>query len=198
MTSMIQKVIVACESPLAVLLGDDRVLVRASGRSVPINQPVGMEAESPMTTSLDLRWFGYGTSMARKYWTWLAAARRQAERTFLTLDMLFPVFYGGALAASLSWIWVTLDRPFHPAWIVAPLAVILIADWTEQLIDLAQLCQYASVNTGHLDGLWIRLSGCSTTIKLWLTCGLYMSLVDLVVKLIVTLSHRRLVMNVAP
>lgn len=136
-------------------------------------------------------------SHAKGFWSWLKPAGRQAEEKFLIQDLLFPLFYGGALAASLWWVWVTVGRPFHPAWIVAPLAMILTADWTENLIHLAQLRHYVPSNEGRIQSFWIQVSSCATIIKLWLTLGLYVSLVGLVIKLIVSLSERHLVVDAA-
>lgn len=125
------------------------------------------------------------------------AVGREAETRFLLLDLVFPLFYGGALAASLWWVWMTLGRPFHAGWIVAPLVIIVMADWTENLIQLAQLRHYVSSNESRIQDLWIQVSSCATIIKLWLTSGLYVSLIGLVVRMILTLSDRRMVTDVA-
>ncbi len=195
MTSMIFKAFLAVGLPVAVLLGGSWVLSHMSGRACAGDLPT--QTEQGVPKPLNLRWFGYGTEAAMEFWAKLGDAGRQAEKRFLLLDLVFPLFYGGALAASLWWIWVTLGRPFHPAWIVAPLAMILTADWTENLIQLAQLRHYVSSNEGRLQGLWIQISSCATIIKLWLTSGLYVSLVGLVVRMIFTLSDRRLVADAA-
>ena len=71
--------------------------------------------------------------------------------------------------------------------------MILTSDWTENLIHLAQLRHYVSSNEGRIQGLWIQISSCATIIKLWLTSGLYVSLVGLLVRLILTLLDKRLV-----
>lgn len=92
---------------------------------------------------------------------------------------------------------MALGQPFHPAWIVAPLMVITIADWLEHLIQLAQLRHYVSSNEQYVQGLWIQLSGCATIIKLWLTSGLYVSLAGFILKMLFTFSGRRLAGNAA-
>jgi hypothetical protein len=75
--------------------------------------------------------------------------------------------------------------------------MILTADWTEHLIQLAQLRHYLSSNEGRIQNLWIEIYGCATIIKLWLTSGLYMSLVGLAIRLGVTRSDRRLAADAA-
>ncbi|MBA2487120.1 MAG: hypothetical protein H0V35_13710 [Nitrospira sp.] len=154
MASMILIALLAIGFPAAVLLGGSRILSQASGRAA-VNQLTPGEQKAPRP--LNLRWFGYGTETAKGYWSWLKCAGRQAEKRFLLLDLVFPLFHGGALATSLWWVWATFGRPFHPAWIVAPLAMILTADWTENLIHLAQLRHYVSSNEGRIQGLWIQI-----------------------------------------
>lgn len=180
--------------PMAVLLCGDILLSAASGRATALSHiALGKGGE---LKPLNQRWFGYGTDAVKAYWHWLKPAGREAERKFLTLDLLFPFFYGGALAASLSWVWMALEQPFHPAWIVAPLVMIMLADWLENLIQLAQLRHYVSSDEQYVQGVWIQLSSCATLIKLWLTGGLYIALAGLLVKMLFTCSGRRLASHV--
>lgn len=179
--------------PVTLLFGRNQVLSHASGRTDAMNHGCERTGEAP--TPLNLRWFCYGTEAVKAYWSWLKPAGRQAEDTFLTLNLLFPFLYGGALAVSVRWVWMATGRPFHPAWILTPLAIVIVADWTEHLIQLAQLRYYLSPNGRRVQDLWIRMSGCATIIKLWLTSGLYVSLARLVISMIVTYSTRRMMTN---
>lgn len=190
MAPMILKTFLSLGFPLVVLPGDDKVLSRAGGRAAAIDHLTQGKQGEPKP--LNLRWFGYDTNAAKGYWDWLTCVERQAEKTFLTKDVLFPFVYGGALAASLWWVWATVGRPFNPAWIVAPLAMILTADWIEHLIQLAQLRHYVLSNEGRMHNFWIQVSSGTTTITLWLTLGLYVSLAGLVLSMMVSLSDRRL------
>ncbi len=133
-----------------------------------------------------------GTDGARAYWCWLTSGGRQAKSQCLTLDRLFSWLYGGALAASLCWVWMALDQPFHPGWIFAPLVIIMIADWLENLVQAAQLRHYTSPNEQYAKSLWIQLASCSTIMKLWLTSGLYISLAGLILNMLCTFTERRL------
>lgn len=176
--------------PMAVLLCGNDMLSGASGRTAALCQLTDGKQDHPRP--LNQRWFGYGADAVQDYWSWLKPAGRRAEEAFLALDLLFPFLYGGALAASLGWIWMTLGRPFHPAWIIAPLVVITMADWLENLIQLAQLRHYVSSNEQSVQSLWIQLSSLATIIKLWIASGLYVSLAGLVLKMLLTFSGRRL------
>ncbi len=173
-----------------VLLGDDQILPHPSAVASAITQPIpGKQRGAEL---LNLHRLGFGIEAAKRFWSCLNDAGRQAEHTFLTMGVLFSFFYGGALAGSLWWVWMTLGRPFHPAWIVTPLAMILTADWMEHLIQLAQLRHYVPSNEGRIHNFWVQMSSCATMIKLWLTLGLYVSLVGFVLRMILTLSDQRL------
>ena len=167
------------------------MLPHASDPAAALN-PLNAE-EHVLLKPRHLRWFGHGLEAAARYWSWLIGVGQQAGETFQFIDVLFPFVYGGALASSLWWVWTTSGHPFHPAWIAAPLAMILTADWTEHLIQLVQLRHYLPSTEGRIQSLWVRISNCATIIKLWLTFGFYVSLAGLVVRMILTLSDRRLV-----
>ena len=62
---------------------------------------------------------------------------------------------------------------------------------------LAQLRHYMSPNQQYAESLLIRLSGCATIIKLWLTSGLYVTLAGLVLKMLFTFPGRRLASDAA-
>ena len=176
--------------PVEVLLDGNHIPPHPSAVASAMTQPLpGEQKEAEL---LNLHRLGSGMEAAKRFWSWLNDAGRQAGGKFLTMDLLFSFVYGGALAGSLWWVWVKVGHPFHPAWIVAPLAMILTAEWTEHLIQLAQLRHYVSSNQGHTHTFWIQISGCATTIKLWLTLGLYVSLVGFVLRMILTLTDRRL------
>lgn len=176
------KALLAFGFPIAVLVCGDGILSDRSGRAAAIHQLTEGKPNAPRP--INQRWFGYGSDTVKSYWCWLTPEGREAERKFLALDLLFPFFYGGALAASQWWVWMVLERPFHPAWIVAPLVMIMIADWLENLIQLAQLRHYVSSNEQDVQGLWIQVSSCATIVKLWLTSGLYISLAGLILTML--------------
>ena len=195
MAHMTFKVLLSVGFPIAVPFDGEQILPHACGRAGVIDPLI--TGEQGLLAPLHLRWLGNGMDAAKRLWSWLNDAGRETGETFLTMDLLFSFVHGGALAASLSWVWMTLGCPFHPIWIVAPLALTLTADWTEHLIQLAQLRHYLSSNGGRIQSLWIEIYGCATIIKLWLTSGLYMSLLGLAIRLVVTRSDRRLAADAA-
>lgn len=180
---------------LPSLFGEGGMLLRASDRPAAMNSLTA--AKQALLTSRIFHWFSTGAAAARRFRIWLVGRGKQADSKFTAVDSLFSFVYGGAISVSLCWAWMTLERPFHPVWVVAPLAMMLIADWAENLIHLAQLRHDVSSDEGRLQYLWIKASCCATIIKLWLTLGLYGSLMGLVVKVMVTYSHRRLLVDAA-
>lgn len=189
------KVHVAIGFPLALQCGGEQMLPHASGRVAVIN-PLSVKTQARLK-ALNPRWLGSGLDAAKRCWSWINEAARQATEKFPARSVLFPFVYGCALAVNLWWAWETLGHPFYPAWIVAPLAMILTADWTEHLLQLAQLSHSVSTSQGRAQNLWLELSGCAITITLWLTLGLYLRLMGLVAKLMVMLAHRRLLAEAA-
>ena len=73
---------------------------------------------------------GYDTSAVNHHWGALDNTALRRERRFLELDLVFPFLYGVALSASSWRTWATLGRPFHAAWLMAPVAITVLADWT--------------------------------------------------------------------
>jgi hypothetical protein len=116
----------------------------------------------------------------------------RASRPFNFYWLLFTLLYGGAIAAGLWWVWTTGGHPFHPAWIIAPLAAVVTTDWTDHRIQLLQLRHCLPSNGERLESWLVQISSYATAIKLWLTLGLYVSLVGLAVKAVVRVCDRRL------
>ena len=116
----------------------------------------------------------------------------RASRPFNFYWLLFTLLYGGAIAAGLWWVWTTGGHPFHPAWIIAPLAAVVTTDWTDHRIQLLQLRHCLPSNGERLESWLVQISSYATAIKLWLTLGLYVSLIGLAIKAVVRVCDRRL------
>ncbi|HYN22425.1 MAG TPA: hypothetical protein VE078_15800 [Thermoanaerobaculia bacterium] len=141
--------IVMLALPAVVFSGGAWIMDKMSGRTDVPQPPIN-------------RRFHYDTHDVQQYWK--AFKDVGTEKRFLELDLVFPFLYCGALAASLLMAWASLGRTFNPAWILAPLVITLLADWTENLTQLKQLQRF-------LDGLalqenWIRIASTATALKL--------------------------------
>ena len=168
-------VLAALLLPVVVFLAGGKIVLRASGRDQVARAP--LTATDADQKPLGQR-LGYSSRDASNYWNTLGAVGRAAETRFLELDLIFPFFYGGALACGLLLTRAILGRPFQAAWILVPVATVMIADWTENLSQLGQLARYDAGET--LQGSWIRVASTATTVKL-LTGGiLFLGLAALV------------------
>ncbi len=115
---------------------------------------------------LNERLHGYCVEDVRRHWGVFREDSEavSAERRFLIHDLIFPFLYGGGLAASLLIVWEALGRPCNPAWLIGPVACVLVSDWIENSVQLSQL--NAFVNDHTLNAGWIRVASLATITKL--------------------------------
>jgi hypothetical protein len=73
--------------------------------------------------------------------------------------------YGGAFAMAFLAAWMMLGRPVHIGWLLVAVVIVVAADWTENLVLLAQLDAFEA-NRNSLSAGWIRIASLATTIKL--------------------------------
>lgn len=166
-------VIVMIALPVAVFFGGAWIMNKWSGRqSLPGKKP------------LNMRWH-YDVPAVKELWGAFDEPGLRAEKKFLELDLVFPFLYGGALAAGLLLGWAALGRPFNPAWLVAPVAVTLLADWTENLVQIGQLNRWLARGKDALQAGSIQIATTATTIKLLCFCGSWLLLLSLAVILLV-------------
>ncbi len=153
--------------PTAAFLTGGQILEKWSGRAAvaPANQ-------KPLNQRLH-----YSAEDARKYWKGFGNGLSR-ERLFLELDLIFPFLYGGGLAAGLLLAWVLLGRPFHPACLLAPALLGVLADWTENLVQLGQLKRFCTSAEAVQDG-WIRVASAATAVKLVSLAGAVVLLLTL-------------------
>jgi len=134
---------------------------------------------------LNQRLRGYDADKVNRYWGALDETALRSEQCFLELDLVFPFLYGAALFTSLLMAWVTLGRPFHPLWITVPVVVTVLADLTENLIQLGQFGRYIEASEASLQIGWIQVASTATVLKLLFFVGTVLFLVGLVIGVIV-------------
>jgi len=120
--------------------------------------------EDPDAIPLNLRWRGYSEKAATDYWTWLQNNDALiAERRFLIADLFFPFFYAGTMLISVLVAWKSMEGSFDPKWVVICIAILVLADWTENLVHLNQLGHF--VRNEPLHAVWIQVASSATIIK---------------------------------
>lgn len=163
--------------PVVVSLAGAWVLTKASSRDLPKvrpQEPAGTELEP-----LNRRWLGYDRLDVQEYWGALEKkGALAAEQRFLELDLIYPFVYGAAFLASLLLAWAMLDRRFHPALVVLPVAVSVLADWTENLVLLGQLRSFRQ-HAAAIDSWSIQIASAATIVKLVSLAGSFLLLAGL-------------------
>lgn len=164
MDTPVLKAILVLALPLVAFFGGAWLINKLSGRKQVPDKPIN-------------RRFRYGKSEVVEYWR--AFQDLGTEKRFLELDLVFPLLYIGALAVSMVMAW-TAGHPFHLAWIVIPLAVTLLADWTENLVHLDQLKRFRDRGPAALDAGRIRIASTATALKLSFFIGCWLILLALI------------------
>jgi hypothetical protein len=152
------------------LFGGGWALTALSGHaavSEAVRQAVGRgEIDEKDARFLNVRFQGYGVEAVAKHWQVLRGNRSaaEAEARFLKLDLAFPFLYGAAFLASLWLLWHALGRPVAAAWLLAPVAAGVLADWIENLAQLRQLARF--LRGEALQPGWIAVANAATVSKL--------------------------------
>jgi hypothetical protein len=145
--------------PVIVFLGGAWLMNQIAERGAIPKPPLNMR-------------FHYDKAEVETFWRAFADVRR--ELVFLRLDLVFPLLYGGTLAASLWIARARLGLGLSPLWLLAPVALTVLADWTENLVQLGQLPRFLD-GSGVQEG-WIRLASAATATKLTLFYGSWIAL----------------------
>jgi hypothetical protein len=112
---------------------------------------------------LNQRSFGYDAKAVSRHWSAFDSTALDDQRRALEVDLVFPLLYGAAFLTTFLLGWVTLGRPFHFCWLIAPVAITILADWTENSFQLGQLQNFGRT---PLSESCIRLASAGTIVKL--------------------------------
>jgi hypothetical protein len=125
----------------------------------------------------------YDVDAVQRHWGALDTKALLAEQRFLKLDLAFPLLYGGALAFSLLMARAALGWTFSSGWLLAPVLMGVLADWTENLVQLSQIKHH--LISPPLQADWIRVASLATLVKLVFVFGVWLVLVFLCVVMLV-------------
>jgi len=167
------KIAIIIALPIVALLGGGWVLSMASHR--------GDVKKVLDGDTLGQRCQGYDKSVVQRQWSLLANKNLLGkEQLFLKLDLAFPLLYGSAYATSLWMAWAALGRRFNPVWILLPVLIVVLADWTENLVLLGQIKRYPV----ELQDGWIQAASIATRVKLHCLYGLGWILALLIIQML--------------
>ena len=113
--------------------------------------------------ALNLRFGGYDARAVAGYWH---GEDLDAERQLLRLDLAFPVYYGANALAAFAFALSRLGLDDRFGWAVALVAIVMVADWIENTIQLAQLARYAGGGEAALQPSAVRVASVATQVKL--------------------------------
>ena len=164
MSSVVLKVISILALPVFVFLAGAWIMAAASGRE-RVDERLQQHAAAEDRRPLNQR-FRYDRAAVERHWGALDEGALEAERTFLELDLVFPLAYGAAFAFSLLMAWASLGRPLNPAWLLVIVGLTVVSDWVENLVLLEQLRRYLSGGAEPLQSAWIATASVATTLKL--------------------------------
>lgn len=139
------------------------VLVFAGG--LLVMNWLGRSAAGANEKPLNERW-GYTAQDAVKYWQGLDEDELlPVEVRLLKVDLLFPLFYGGALLTSILTAWRTLGQP--PFWNLAviPVWLAVLADWTENSSLLYLLQSHMKDTTASPNSSLVQIASAATITK---------------------------------
>jgi hypothetical protein len=148
-----------------VFFGGVRIFA-ALGRASIFEQPAARLADRGDREAPYRRFRGYNAAALQRYFSGFDRAAFEAFRRTLQADLLFPLFYGGAIAAALFIGTAHLQHPFPSAWIPVLTLLPMAADWTENVSLLRQLPRFESGEAP--DERAVALASAATRAKLWL------------------------------
>ena len=170
MRASIRKAILIMTVPALFIIGIGQAMNYSANRNIAaayVESELAKKDQEPLYR----RFGGYAADDVKRHWKLLGAEGRAAERHFLELDLIYPSFYGGLILGAMLVAWSYLGRPFSPTWLVVPVAVTVISDWIENVIQLRQLEGYLASEHYVLDNSWIQMASLATTTKLLFFCG---------------------------
>lgn len=163
MKSVIGKVSLAIGIPTVVFAVFALLMMDLTGR----NQ--FPQTDDPASMPLNSRITGYDTVDVSEYWHWLGTDGRATEKRFLQADLVFPILYGAGLLAGLLLASADGNRRLGKGWLIAPVFITVLADWTENLVQLNQFSRYTK--NISLQTIWIQIASFATSIKLFFFIG---------------------------
>jgi hypothetical protein len=189
MSRLAVKLVIVLTLPLAAFSTGAWIMAKLSDRDY-VTQRLSQLPDARDRKPLNQRLCGYDAAAVGCHWGALDETALRNERRFLRLDLVFPFLYGAALVACLWMAWAALGRPSPPAWLLAPVAVTVLADWTENLVQLAQLRRYVESGTAGLQPGWIQVASTATVLKLLFFVGTVLFLVGLVAAVAIQAGKR--------
>lgn len=164
---MLIRLVVAIVLPIAIFLGGATLMFDLSDRDLVVDQLNAAELSD--RTPLYQR--GYSADEVARHWGALKSDGLKAEQLFLVMDLVFPLVFGAVFLACLLMLSSLLSWQLHPLWFAAPVVIMVVADWVENLIQLSQLSRYTKGGAVALQSGWVEVASTATVVKLVFSAG---------------------------
>lgn len=117
-------------------------------------------------TYLNMRLLGYDKGDVERHWGH-SDIDMASEKKFLKLDLVFPFIYGAVFAVALLMASKMEGQSIKVPWLLIPVVLMLLGDWTENVVQLGQLNRFTADPTEALATSWIKVASIGTIVKLW-------------------------------
>lgn len=151
-------VVLVAALPNVVFFAVAKIMSLVTGRQAAL-----ANSRPPNPKPLNMR-LSYDAAAMDAFFKALGPSGLAAEQRFLRVDLLFPVIYGGTLATSLSWL--SGRAGYWPAVPIGAVVIGGVADWIENLVQLALLRRYVQIGQAGLRPLFVRIASGATLVKL--------------------------------
>lgn len=129
--------------------------------------PVSAHLKTAGLKPLNQRFGGYDADKAKEVWGKIQEVEEglETERTFLKLDLAFPLYYGAVLMIALLVVWEHSRTTWSLALLAVPILITMLADWLENSIQLKQIAVFADPSA-DVSSDQINLASRATQVKL--------------------------------
>ena len=178
MNRMLRRSLFAAVLPVVVFVAGAALMILASGHRA-VERRLALLPVEEYRQPINLRLSGYDLATVQAQWTIFIKSSaatnsdaaelpklQRSERLILYFDLFFPLLYGGSFLVSFFLLWDGLGRPFAPAWWIALVVVVMLADWTENVIQLQQLARLITGGPEALQAGWLQAASLGTRVKL--------------------------------
>lgn len=155
--------------PVFVIVGAG-VLMKALAGYAEVEKQLADATQKEQATALFARPGGYSAEEVAAHWGLLNESGLASERRFLRADLFYTLFYGGALATAILLGRRRAGLTTPPLAAVAPVVSAILADWTENLVQLGQLDLFKQDGAVALDASWVAVASAATSLK-WASLG---------------------------
>lgn len=159
---LLLKILIAAVLPVVVFVAGASIMAKATDRKEVLKRLASADPGDSKPLGQRLR---YDLPAVERYLGALGPSIL-SERRFLEMDLIFPFLYGAALASGLLIVWIALGRPISTAYLMAPVAMTMLADWIENTVQLGQIHRYLAGGAGALDPNLIQIASAATFLKL--------------------------------